>query len=82
VGCERVPRIFDSDEADDTDVSVPRRDRVVAVTLAVAIVILLATFIVLFIQIDPLLSDFTSSGAPTSVDGSPSIEPPSASPTP
>lgn len=59
-----------------------RRDRVVAATLAIAIVILLVTFIVLFVQIDPLLSDFTSSGAATPDTGSPAAGTPSASPTP
>lgn len=59
-----------------------RRDSIIATTLAIAIVILLVTFVVLFIGIDPLLSDFRSSGAMTPDTGSPAVGTPAISPTP
>lgn len=70
-----------SDESDPQPQD-SRRDRIVAATLVIAIVILLITFIVLFIQLDPLLSDFTSSGVSTPIVPSPATTVPGPTATP
>lgn len=82
VECQLVQPFPRNEGAEQEEQEGRRRDRVVAVTLAVAIVILLVAFIVLFVQIDPLLSDFTSSGAVTPDIGSPAAGTPAASPAP
>lgn len=69
-------------DADDEGEGDRCRDRVIAITLAAAIIILLVTFIVLFVQLDPLLRDLTSSGAMTPDTGSPIIQTPAPSPAP
>lgn len=69
-------------DADPNRHTEARRDQMVALSLAAAILILLIVFVVLFVQIDPLLSDLTRSGAVTPVDGTPFSATPAASPNP
>lgn len=59
-----------------------RRDKLVAPALAIAICILITMFVVLYVALDPLLSDLTSTGADPTITITTVQETPTGSPEP
>lgn len=59
-----------------------QRDRLVAPALIVAIFLLVTMFVVLYIALDPLLSDLTSTGTTSTETAIPAQETPVGSPEP